>query len=147
MPKQDLQCPFCPKTSSRGTGLASHIRGAHRKQYAGWSKARKSGGTVPVAIPKPAGGTSAFGDIVARLEHQRDAIDAALTALREIGAVSMPSAAPGTESTADAKPKRKRQLTQKGRQRLIAALKKRWAAKKAEQSRPVVKKRGRPKKR
>src|SRR5580704_18132445 len=42
MPKQDLQCPFCPKTSSRGTGLASHIRGLHPRQYSKWKKDRKA---------------------------------------------------------------------------------------------------------
>ena len=34
MPKPSLQCPFCSKTSSRGAGLASHIRSAHSRQYA-----------------------------------------------------------------------------------------------------------------
>jgi hypothetical protein len=38
MPYQELKCPFCPKTSSRGTGLASHIRFAHPKQYRKWAK-------------------------------------------------------------------------------------------------------------
>ena len=38
MPQQELKCPFCPKTSSRGTGLASHIRSSHAKQYRRWVK-------------------------------------------------------------------------------------------------------------
>ena len=138
MPKQELQCPFCPKTSSRGTGLASHIRGAHPKQYAGWSKARKSGGTVPVATPKAAGAGFGFADIVARLEQQRNVIEAALTALRQISLVGAPSVGPVVTPQAPVKAKRKRRMTAEGRERLIAALKRRWAAKKTggERERP-----------
>jgi hypothetical protein len=136
----DLQCPFCPKTSSRGTGLASHIRGAHPKQYAGWSKARKSGGPVPAAIPSPATATFGFGDIVAQLEQQRDAIAAALTALRAIGGAAAPAEAPVAAPKGAAQAKRKRQLSPEGRERLIAALKRRWAKAKGKG------KRGRPKK-
>jgi hypothetical protein len=83
---------------------------------------------------------------VARLEQQRDKIEMALAALRQIGPVAAGSIAPVEPSASPAKPKRKRRLTQGGRQRLIAALKRRWAAKKAEQTRPIVTKRGRPKK-
>ena len=90
--------------------------------------------------PKPAGATFGFGDIVARLEHQRDAIVAALNALREIGGVAAPSPAPDEKPMAVPKSKRKRRLTPEGRERLIAALKRRWAAKKAKS------KLGRPKK-
>ena len=142
MPKQDLQCLFCSKTSSHGAGLASHIRGAHPKQHAAWSKARKSSAPTSVASPLSASGGIGLGGIVARLEHQRDAIVAALNALREIGGVAVLSGATA-EPTAGAKSKRKRRLTPEGRERLIAALKKRWAAKKAEQSRPAASKSGR----
>jgi hypothetical protein len=76
-----------PKTSSRGTGLASHIRGAHPKQYSGWSRSRKtaqkaegSNGPSPKGVAM-AGGLS---EIIARLERQKTAIEQALTALREI---------------------------------------------------------------
>jgi hypothetical protein len=105
MPKQDLHCPFCPKTSSRGTGLASHIRGAHSKQYAAWSKARKTGQKPEVAAAKPVVSNGGLVGIVASLKQQRDAIDSALSALRAVGG----AAATGEEG------KRKR-----GRPRKIA---------------------------
>ena len=95
MSKQDLQCPFCPKTSTRGTGLASHIRGAHPKQYLGWSKARKSGQKVAAATIKPAGSAGGgFSGIVASLEQQRNAIESALSALRAVGS-AVTTSAPG----------------------------------------------------
>jgi hypothetical protein len=87
MPKQNL-CPFCPKTSSRGTGLASHIRGAHPKQYPGWSKARRSGRTITGGTPNPVASAASFSEIIASLERQRSAIDSALSALRAVGGVA-----------------------------------------------------------
>ena len=86
MPDQELQCPFCPKTSSRGTGLASHIRGAHPSHYAGWSRSRKGVQKTRVSASpwkrsELAGGLQG---IVARLEQQKSAIDRALSALREL---------------------------------------------------------------
>ncbi len=101
MSPQDLQCPFCPKTSSRGTGLASHIRGAHPKQYAGWSKARKGGPTKrgrtkPGSAPMPAiASVGSFNEIVASLEKQRDAIESALIALRAVGGATVTNQTPG----------------------------------------------------
>jgi hypothetical protein len=98
MPKQKLQCPFCLKTSSRGTGLASHIRGAHPKQYSGWSRSRKSVQKADVGNSSPkvvemAGGLS---DIIARLERQKTAIERALAALREVEGTAEPVSAPAT---------------------------------------------------
>jgi hypothetical protein len=86
MPKQDLQCPFCPKTSSRGTGLASHIRGSHPRQYSKWKKNRKAlqnngSGNSPSKGAETAGGLN---DIIAKLEEQKSAIERALSALKEI---------------------------------------------------------------
>lgn len=153
MAQQDLQCPFCPKVSTRGTGLASHIRGAHPKQYASWKKARKSGVTVSVPVSGSASSTgSGFADVVKMLEQQKIAIESALAALRGIGAVAAPS---GAESGQDTEPvrrgrkKRKGGMTPEGKARLIAALKRRWAERKAAASsgRPTGKRRpGRPKK-
>jgi hypothetical protein len=88
MPKEELQCPFCPRTSSRGTGLASHIRGAHPKQYESWSRARKGvkkTARKAAVAHKPTESAAGFGDIVASLERQRDAIESALAALRAAG--------------------------------------------------------------
>jgi hypothetical protein len=83
MSEQHLKCPFCPVTSSHGAGLASHIRSAHSKQHAGWSKARKSGAVhKQAAASSPAPG---FSGVVASLQRQKDAIDSALAALRAIG--------------------------------------------------------------
>jgi hypothetical protein len=86
MSKQILQCPFCPKTSSRGTGLASHIRGAHPTQYAAWSEARKrlkTTGASPSSFRKtePAAGLRG---IIARLEKRSKGIEKALAALRAV---------------------------------------------------------------
>jgi hypothetical protein len=86
MPNQELQCPFCPKTSSRGTGLASHIRGAHAKQYAGWSGRRKdllktgSRSSSPVSLEKAGG----FEAVIAQLEQRKAGLERALSALREL---------------------------------------------------------------
>ena len=158
MPNQQLQCPFCPKTSSRGTGLASHIRGAHPKQYAGWTRSRKGGKKAGVSssASKPSELTGGFHGIVARLEQQRDAIDRALSALRQVEGTAAPSAPAAAVlerplQERPAKKKRKGRLSPDGRARLIAALKRRWAAKKAAESKAAPAKkargrRGRPKK-
>jgi len=86
MPKQLLQCPFCSATSSHGAGLASHIRSAHPKEHSGWSRARKSGQQhAAPAGAEPAAATAAgFDHIVAGLERQKEAIEAALSALRSL---------------------------------------------------------------
>jgi hypothetical protein len=33
-----LQCPFCTTISTRGTGLSSHIRSQHPREYEKWTK-------------------------------------------------------------------------------------------------------------
>ena len=33
-----LQCPFCATISTRGTGLSSHIRSQHAREYVKWNK-------------------------------------------------------------------------------------------------------------
>jgi hypothetical protein len=39
MPKQqNLHCPFCEATSTRGTGLSAHVRARHSKQYKNWNR-------------------------------------------------------------------------------------------------------------
>ena len=35
---QKLQCPFCSTVSTRGTGLSSHIRSQHPREYGKWNK-------------------------------------------------------------------------------------------------------------
>jgi hypothetical protein len=144
MAQQDLQCPFCPKVSTRGTGLASHIRGAHSKQYAGWSKARKAGAGKPggaIAVTASAAPASVksgspigsgFGDIVTLLEQQRSSIEAALAALRGVGSIDAPPSAPAAAEPAKrGRKKGKGGMTPEGKARLIAALKRRWAERKA----------------
>ena len=86
MPNQKLKCPFCPKTSSRGTGLASHIRGAHPKQYSGWTRNRKIGqksevSTSPSKQVEMGGGLKG---IIKQLEQQKSAIERALLVLRDV---------------------------------------------------------------
>jgi hypothetical protein len=133
MAQIELQCPFCSKTSSRGTGLASHIRGTHPAEYGSWQKSR---GKTPVSIVSKsetktatrAGDTGGgLKDVIARLEQQHSAIIRALAALRgmEDSGITESPAAPTSIAT-----KKKRGMTPEGRARLIAALKRRWAAKK-----------------
>jgi hypothetical protein len=84
-------------------------------------------------------------DVIARLEAQHAAIERALSALREVDGIAAPPAAPAAAAPGPpAKAKRKGRLSPEGRARLVAALKKRWAAKKAQAASPA--KRGRPKK-
>ena len=138
MANQELQCPFCEKTSSRGTGLASHIRGSHPKQYPGWKKNRGNTQRTPVSHSPPRTTEMPGGlkEIIANLEHQKNAIEMALTALRAVDglgfekSVEAPRAGGGGRVTAE------------GRKRLSAAMKKRWAAKRA----GAPAKRGRPRK-
>src|ERR1043166_9672778 len=33
-----LQCPFCSMVSTRGTGLSSHVRARHPREYGKWNK-------------------------------------------------------------------------------------------------------------
>lgn len=132
MAQMELQCPFCSKTSSRGTGLASHVRGTHPAQYASW---RKSRGKSPLtktsnSETKTASRVSDTGgglkDVIARLEQQHIAIVRALAALRGMeGSGGLESPAPAPTAA-----KKKRGMTPEGRARLVAALKSRWAAKK-----------------
>jgi len=35
---QKLQCPFCSTVSTRGTGLSSHVRTQHPREYGKWNK-------------------------------------------------------------------------------------------------------------
>ena len=35
---QKLQCPFCSTVSTRGTGLSSHVRAQHPREYGKWNK-------------------------------------------------------------------------------------------------------------
>jgi hypothetical protein len=67
-----------------------------------------------------------FDSIIAQLEQQKAAIDKALTALRVVDGTG----APAEEKPAEAPVTRKGGMTAEGKFRLVAALKKRWAAKK-----------------
>ena len=73
-------------------------------------------------------------DIIARLERQGKTIERALTALREVEGIE--AAAPASSSSEPAK--RKGGMTPEGRKRLSAALRKRWAAKKAAEGAPAA---------
>jgi hypothetical protein len=139
MPNMDLQCPFCPKTSSRGTGLASHIRGAHPREYSSWIKNRKgvqAPKTLKASRPAASAPVSSGGGldhIIALLEKQRAVIEGALAALHQLGGFAA-TAAPA--AVAESSPKAKKKgMSPEGKARLIAALKRRWAAKKASSKR------------
>ena len=97
--------------------------------------------------------------IISQLERQKEAIERALAALREVDGVTTPDPAPATPSTRKSKASNKRSLAQKarwaakkaamvqeggmneigkkpgmtdaGRKRLADAMKKRWAVKRA----------------
>lgn len=77
-------------------------------------------------------------DIIARLEQQKDSIDRALSALREIESIGGPGGASSAAPARSAPAKRKSHMSPEGRQRLIAALKRRWAAKRAAESAPAA---------
>ena len=66
-----------------------------------------------------------FDGIITQLEQQKAAIDKALAALRDVNGTGAP-----TETKAAEAPARKGGMTPEGKERLVAALKKRWAAKK-----------------
>lgn len=134
MTTQNLQCPYCPKTSTRGTGLASHIRGVHSDQYSSWSANRKAGVTVstarPVASPSTGNFSGGMALIIRSLEQQKAAIDRALLALEGL---SLETAAAPKEASPQAPhpttTRRKGGMTEEGRQRLADSMKRRWAAK------------------
>jgi hypothetical protein len=71
--------------------------------------------------------------IISELERQRIAIERAISALRDVSApaatTSQASASKATKKSGG--PRKKRQLSEEGRQRIIEATKKRWAAKRA----------------
>jgi hypothetical protein len=164
MSNQELQCPFCSKTSSRGTGLASHIRGAHPKQYSGWSRSRKDVQKIEVsnASLKPLdreileAAILGYQAQIGRIEDKIAGIKQQLsgssrpTIAAEAGrgeGVAEPSVPTATGRRAG----RKSRMTPEGRERLVAALKRRWAAKKAAGAGSATTKnaggkRGRPKK-
>ena len=68
---------------------------------------------------------------ISELEHQKDAIDRALSALRAIG-TSVPK--PGATNNSTSMSPGKKRLSAEGRRNIIAALKKRWAEKHAAQA-------------
>ena len=69
---------------------------------------------------------SGFEGVIAQLEQQKAAIDKALAALRDVDGAGGSAATPASEAPAT----RKGGMTPEGKARLVAALKKRWAAKK-----------------
>jgi hypothetical protein len=77
--------------------------------------------------------TNGLKDIIKKLEHQRTAIDRALTALREVDgeAIGSSEAAVAPVAARRGRPKRKGGMTPEGRKRLSEALRKRWALKRA----------------
>ena len=76
--------------------------------------------------------TNGLKEVIKRLEHQRTAIERALTALREVdGTAAEATEAPAVAPVRRGRAKRKGGMTPEGRRRLSEALKKRWAAKRA----------------
>ena len=144
MSNQELQCPFCSKTSSRGTGLASHIRGAHPKQYSGWSRSRKDVQKIELssASLKPfdrellEAAILGYQAQIGRIEDKIAWIKQQLSGSFHptIAAEAGPGedvAEPSVPIAKGRRARRKGRMTPEGRERLVAALKRRWAAKKA----------------
>jgi hypothetical protein len=72
-----------------------------------------------------------FSDIIKRLEQQAKAIERALAALRDVEGIESEAAPVAAAAQTEGSPaKRKGGMTPEGKERLVAALKKRWAAKK-----------------
>ena len=70
--------------------------------------------------------------IISELERQRIAIERAISALRDVSApAATTSQVSASKATKKSSPRKKRQLSEEGRQRIIEATKKRWAAKRA----------------
>ena len=67
--------------------------------------------------------------IVSELEQQRDAIERAIKALKEVAGAR--AVKPAIEQTPLPAGRKKRHLSAEGRRRIIEATKKRWAAKRA----------------
>lgn len=74
--------------------------------------------------------TNGLNEVIEKLEQQREAIERALTALRDVGGSAGASGAT-TSAGRRPGPVRKGGMTPDGRRRLSEALKKRWAAKRA----------------
>jgi hypothetical protein len=72
--------------------------------------------------------TDGIATIITQLERQKTAIERALAALREIEGIAPPAKAPVA---------RKGGMAPAGRRRISAALKKRWAARKAAEAAPA----------
>jgi hypothetical protein len=72
-------------------------------------------------------------EMIAQLQRQRASIDKAIAALEEIDGTGS-SAAVAADKQAKAAPREKGTLTEEGRERLRAAMKARWAAKKKAQA-------------
>ena len=68
--------------------------------------------------------------VIAELEQQKQAIEKALAALREIASPTTTQAAPSKRRGRPPAQKQSR-MTDKGRERLRESMKKRWAAKRA----------------
>lgn len=80
-----------------------------------------------------------FDSIVANLERQREAIDKALEALREVSGTPHTGSRPATKKRAA---KKRGGLTEEGRRRLSENMRKRWAAKRTgSQARKAAKRR------
>jgi len=74
----------------------------------------------------------AFNEIIARLEKQKLAIEAALAALRQVDETAPAAAEPRTRRTYTRRAvKKSGGISEAGRKRLADAMKKRWAAKRA----------------
>lgn len=60
-----LQCPFCTTISTRGTGLSSHVRSQHAREYGKWNKnPSKLADAAAAALPRKASAKTSLVDPV-----------------------------------------------------------------------------------
>jgi hypothetical protein len=69
-----------------------------------------------------------FTEVISRLEQQKAAIDKAIEALREFEDGSVPEQPRPTRAVTEKPAKKKRTMSEEGRQRIAEATRKRWAA-------------------
>jgi hypothetical protein len=69
-----------------------------------------------------------FTEVISRLEQQKAAIDKAIEALREFEDGSVPEQPRSRRAVTEKPAKKKRTMSEEGRQRIAEATRKRWAA-------------------
>src|SRR5207237_9958071 len=93
---QKLQCPFCATVSTRGTGLSSHVRTQHPREYGKWNKnpSRLLEAAAAASAQKEPGKTSP----PARPEKEKEKKDNRMTAPASVLGTTPASTGPAAAS-------------------------------------------------